>query len=222
MSEFGWAHPLDQPLDGTAERRGATLRSYRSSRRSSRRRADGACPEQTGNGGKHRSPPLTALQPVAPTGGLAALHGVPGQRPNYLRRQEYLDRLKQALLGATNRAVGITGTAAQGAPVGLHGMGGIGKTELAKGLVNDDEVRHAFPDGIFWLTLGQKIEPLQLQGELAAYVRAKPGPMPASTKRATGCANCSTANRVCWCSTICGGVRMPSRSMSSGRARGSW
>ena len=110
------------------------------------------------------------MQPVAPTGGLAALHGVPGQRPNYLRRQEYLDRLKQTLLGAANRAVGITGMAGQGAPVGLHGMGGIGKTELAKGLVNDDEVRHAFPDGIFWLTLGQKIEPLLLQGELAAYL----------------------------------------------------
>ena len=106
----------------------------------------------------------------APTGAIAALHGVPGQRPNYLRRQEYLDQLKQALLGAADRAVGITGATPQGARVGLHGMGGIGKTVLAIDLVNDDEIRRAFPDGVFWLTLGQSIEPLRLQGELGAYI----------------------------------------------------
>ena len=36
------------------------------------------------------------LAPVAEIGRAAPLRGVPGQRPNYLRRQEYLDRLKQA------------------------------------------------------------------------------------------------------------------------------
>jgi hypothetical protein len=49
-------------------------------------------------------------------------------------------------------------------------MGGIGKTVLAIDLVNDDEVRRVFPDGIFWLTLGQAIQPLQLQTELAAFI----------------------------------------------------
>jgi hypothetical protein len=98
------------------------------------------------------------------------LLGVPGQRPNYLRRQEYLDQLKQAVLGSTQQAVGITGMTPQGARIGLQGMGGIGKTVLAIDLVNDAEVRRAFPDGIFWLTLGQSIQPLQLQGELAAYI----------------------------------------------------
>ena len=107
---------------------------------------------------------------IASPGQVAILHGVPGQRPNYLRRQEYLDRLKQALLGADERVVGITGATRQGTPIGLHGMGGIGKTVLAIDLVNDDEVRRAFPDGIFWLTLGQTIEPPRLQGELATYM----------------------------------------------------
>src|SRR5262249_45553675 len=111
----------------------------------------------------------TPVVSVASNKGIAALHGVPSQRPNYLRRQGYLDQLKQALLGTTGRAVGITAAKAQRGRVGLHGMGGIGKTELAKDLVNDDEVRRAFPDGIFWLTLGQTIEPLLLQTELAAY-----------------------------------------------------
>src|SRR5262249_54459047 len=46
----------------------------------------------------------------------------------------------------------------------------IGKTVLAIDLVNNEEVQRAFPDGIFWLTLGQTIEPLQLQSELAGYI----------------------------------------------------
>jgi NB-ARC domain len=53
-------------------------------------------------------------------------------------------------------------------------MGGIGKTVLAIDLVNDDEVRRAFPDGIFWLTLGQTVESLQLQGVLAGSVTGEP------------------------------------------------
>jgi WD40 repeat protein len=112
------------------------------------------------------------MAPASPSGSgrVAELYGVPGQRPNYLRQRAYLDRLKQAVLGAADRAVGIAGARPQGEPIGLIGMGGIGKTVLAIDLVNDNEVRRAFPDGVFWLTLGQTIEPLQLQGELAAYV----------------------------------------------------
>jgi hypothetical protein len=89
--------------------------------------------------------PQRMAAPIAATGGVAALHGVPGQRPNYLRRQEDLDRLKQAVLGATARAIGITGATPRGDRIGLHGMGGIGKTVLAIDLVNDDEVRRLFP-----------------------------------------------------------------------------
>ena len=49
-------------------------------------------------------------------------------------------------------------------------MGGIGKTVLAIDLVNDDVIQRAFPDGIFWLTLGQSNEPLNLQSELAGFI----------------------------------------------------
>ena len=45
-------------------------------------------------------------------------------------------------------------------------MGGIGKTVLAAALAHDWEVRQAFPDGIYWLTIGQKPDVLALQNQL--------------------------------------------------------
>jgi hypothetical protein len=38
--------------------------------------------------------------------------------------------------------------------IGLHGMGGVGKTTLAIALARDCDVRRAFVDGIYWVTLG--------------------------------------------------------------------
>ena len=57
----------------------------------------------------------------------------------------------------------ITG---QASGVGVQGMGGIGKTVLAAALAHDSEVRQAFPDGIYWLTIGQKPNLLDLQNQL--------------------------------------------------------
>ena len=37
----------------------------------------------------------------------------------------------------------------------LHGMGGVGKSVLARALCDDPAVQAAFPDGILWATLGQ-------------------------------------------------------------------
>jgi CO dehydrogenase nickel-insertion accessory protein CooC1 len=45
-------------------------------------------------------------------------------------------------------------------------MGGIGKTVLAAALAHDSEVRQAFSDGIYWLTIGQKPNLLDLQNQL--------------------------------------------------------
>ena len=50
--------------------------------------------------------------------------------------------------------------------LGVQGMGGIGKTVLAAALAQDSEVRQAFPDGIYWLTIGQKPNVLDLQNQL--------------------------------------------------------
>jgi CO dehydrogenase nickel-insertion accessory protein CooC1 len=59
--------------------------------------------------------------------------------------------------------VGITG---QSSAVGVRGMGGTGKSVLAAALAHDWEVRQAFPDGIYWLTIGQKPNLLELQNQL--------------------------------------------------------
>ena len=95
--------------------------------------------------------------------GLGSLHGVPPQRPHYISRPEELARLKQRLLGSTAPALGITGTTQS---VGVHGMGGIGKTVLVIALVNDEEVRRHFTDGVYWMTFGQNAALETLQAKL--------------------------------------------------------
>jgi WD40 repeat protein len=105
-------------------------------------------------------------EPTVPTApfppDLGRLHGVPELPPHYLPRAEDLSGIKQKLL-AGNGNVGITGTSSA---VGVQGMGGIGKTVLAAALAHDQEVRKAFPDGIYWITVGQKPNLLVLQNQL--------------------------------------------------------
>jgi hypothetical protein len=48
----------------------------------------------------------------------------------------------------------------------IQGMGRIGKSVLAAAVARDLEVRQAFSDGIYWLTLGQKPNLLDLQNRL--------------------------------------------------------
>ncbi|MBE9001168.1 tetratricopeptide repeat protein [Nostoc sp. LEGE 12447] len=77
---------------------------------------------------------------------------VPDLPLNFLPRFDALKDVKKLVLDGTNQPVGVTGTALR---VGVQGMGGIGKSVLAAMLARDEEVRHSFPDGILWVTLGQ-------------------------------------------------------------------
>jgi hypothetical protein len=81
-----------------------------------------------------------------------------------LGRKDVMAGIKQNLLAGGAR-VAITG---HGQAVGMQGMGGIGKTVLAAALAHDLEVRQAFPDGIYRLTLGQKPKLLELHNQLFA------------------------------------------------------
>src|SRR5215471_4331583 len=103
-----------------------------------------------------------------PNGGKAMgeLYGVPELPPHYLPRETDLAGLKQKLLSG-DANLGITG---QSSAVGVQGMGGIGKTVLAAALAHDSDVRQAFPDGVYWLTVGQTPNLLDLQNKLLRWV----------------------------------------------------
>ncbi|OYD94884.1 hypothetical protein CDG76_16060 [Nostoc sp. 'Peltigera membranacea cyanobiont' 210A] len=77
---------------------------------------------------------------------------IPDLPLNFLPRFDALKEVKKLVLDGTNQPVAVTGTALR---VGVQGMGGIGKSVLAAMLARDEEVRHSFPDGILWVTLGQ-------------------------------------------------------------------
>jgi WD40 repeat protein len=91
------------------------------------------------------------------------LHNVPALPPHYVPRPEDLGRLRQSLLHGGSVMVGITGEPYR---VGLHGQGGIGKSVLAAALARDEQVRLAFPDGVFWVTIGEAPDVPRLQSAL--------------------------------------------------------
>jgi len=72
----------------------------------------------------------------------------PPRVANYLTRPEALCALRDAIFAEDHRQpIALTA---------LVGMGGIGKTVLAKALTEDEVVQRAFPDGIVWLTAGKE------------------------------------------------------------------
>lgn len=73
--------------------------------------------------------------------------------PNYVPREELLAELRMALLYGTDP---LALTSVKAKPTALHGMGGIGKSVMARALCEDPQVRDAFPHGILWTTLGQE------------------------------------------------------------------
>ncbi|MEO0459076.1 MAG: NB-ARC domain-containing protein, partial [Cyanobacteria bacterium P01_A01_bin.114] len=89
---------------------------------------------------------------------------IPRLPPKFLPRPEDLDALKTKILNPTQAPVAVTGTRRG---VSIQGMGGIGKSVLAAAIARDKAVRQAFPDGVFWVALGQEPQVLALQTELA-------------------------------------------------------
>jgi WD40 repeat protein len=99
------------------------------------------------------------------------LSRVPALPLRYVVRDE-LDGLVAAVVGtAAGGAVGLTG---EPADVGLHGIGGIGKSVLAAALANDDRIGRRFPDGVYWVTVGERPDVLALQLDLLSRLGARP------------------------------------------------
>jgi WD40 repeat protein len=72
----------------------------------------------------------------------------PPRVANYLKRPKALQALREAIFTEDHRQpIALTA---------LAGMGGIGKTVLAKALTEDEVVLRAFPDGIVWVTAGKE------------------------------------------------------------------
>jgi WD40 repeat protein len=101
------------------------------------------------------------------------LSNVPELPDHFLERPEYLNPIKELLLAGDSVTVGITGKTRR---IGVHGMGGIGKSVLATALARDEGVRRAFSDGVIWLTIGQTPAITSRQRQLALALGDDPSP----------------------------------------------
>ncbi len=90
----------------------------------------------------------------------------------YRPRPNDLDAIKALLL----KTGGNTGIVGQARSAGLRGMGGLGKTTLAKAVVHDPDVKACFKYGIIWLSCGRRATALS---QLTALGRAISGQPPA-------------------------------------------
>ena len=146
--------------------------------------------------------------------------------PHYVPRGPVLSELV-ALVCSDHPTVALTsGMPAQPAP--LHGMGGLGKSVLARALCEHPEIRAAFPDGILWTTLGQTPDVKSCLREwLGALGVTVPGTAPTINELAEGLA-AALETRACllvvddlWAADHrrCLAARDPSR-LTSGR--GAW
>src|SRR5882762_1358789 len=72
----------------------------------------------------------------------------PPRVANFLERTEALRALRGTLFAEDHRQpIALTA---------LSGMGGIGKTVLAKAVTEDEVVQRAFPDGVVWIAVGRE------------------------------------------------------------------
>jgi Ran GTPase-activating protein (RanGAP) involved in mRNA processing and transport len=74
---------------------------------------------------------------------------LPNAGARVVARPELLHQLKQAVLAPLARSVAITSRVHK-----VWGMGGVGKTTLAKIFLHEEDVRARFSDGMAWVVLG--------------------------------------------------------------------
>ncbi len=91
--------------------------------------------------------------------------------PDFVPRPHEFNSLISNLLSQHDSPVAIT--------TALRGAGGYGKTTLAKAVCADARVREAFPDGVLWVTLGER--PGELIGKVMDWIEALTGERPGFT-----------------------------------------
>ena len=104
--------------------------------------------------------------PVLPKQDSPAITFTPGSAPplpatKIIGREDALADLKARLSKQSAGAAQVL--------TAIRGWPGIGKTTMAQLLAHDQEIAQAFPDGVLWVSLGQKPDVIQ---EMAAWGRA--------------------------------------------------
>jgi tetratricopeptide (TPR) repeat protein len=99
----------------------------------------------------------------------------------YVPRPGLLDELRAALLGDKAVAAVTSGVTYQPKeePTALNGIGGIGKSVMARALCDDPTVQALFADGILWVTLGKEVTDADIDGKLREWVFALDGALAA-------------------------------------------
>jgi len=87
---------------------------------------------------------------------------------NFLPRPALLVDIREALFRSRPSDNGIA----------LHGMGGIGKSVMARALCDDSEVQTQFPDGILWVSIGQDAREDDLRAKMRSWVETLGGVLP--------------------------------------------
>jgi len=100
--------------------------------------------------GAHRPPHPEVRLPDVP---------IPSER--HVPRPGLLDDVRALLVPGAGRGPTL---------VGLVGMGGVGKTTVARAVADDAAVRARFTDGVAWLTAGPDADPVACQRQLAAML----------------------------------------------------
>jgi hypothetical protein len=137
----------------------------------------------TSHGGRPRGVANSHSQEHASERAAGQLNGVPDlDLRHHVERSAPLWELRRLLLPGSNTTAQAEAVARPGR-IGLHGMGGVGKSAVAQAVCHDPAVRSAFEDGIYWLTLGQQPDLLVEQTKLLLMLGA-PAPVIGTTQEA--------------------------------------
>jgi WD40 repeat protein len=83
---------------------------------------------------------------------------------HFVSRSELLASLRSEIIKeGDERCVAVTA---------IRGMGGIGKTVLAQAICHDEAIQDAFPDGVMWVTVGEKPSSTQLREQIREIAKA--------------------------------------------------
>jgi WD40 repeat protein len=158
LTDYQWVRSPDEPIDDLkkSKRNRELVRVAKEIRSAALKMAPA---QKEAKPLTHVAPAKDRLSDGVPAR-LGHLEGVPSLPVRYVDRRQEIEWVKEALLTGSSNVL-------------VHGMGGTGKTVLVSKLVRDNAVRAAFPDGIYWLTLGQAPKVLPNLHRFGTWIKLK-------------------------------------------------